>query len=127
MKTRKFLAIMMAGLLFASCDKTNEPNNNVGSGDLESSYIAVSVNSVFDPTMRSADGTYDEGEGIEKEITSAHFFFFDASGGEFTLNSENMVGAFCKDNYIIKEIKTTHRVVLFFCQCELSIKILFLT
>ena len=68
MKTRSFLAIMMAGLLFASCDKTNEPNNNVGNGEYESSYIAVSVNSVFDPTMRADDGTYDAGEGIEKEI-----------------------------------------------------------
>ena len=93
---------MMAGLLFASCDKTNDPNNNVGSGELETSYIAVSVNSVFDPAMRADDGTYDAGEGIEKEINSAHFFFFDATGAEFTLNSENIVGAVCKDNYIIK-------------------------
>ncbi len=103
MKKRSFLAIMMAGLLFASCDKTNEPNNNVDSGELETSYIAVSVNSVFDPAMRADDGTYDEGEGIEKEISSAHFFFFKANGEKFTLNSENMVGAVCKDNYIIKE------------------------
>ena len=102
MKTRKFLAIMMAGLLFASCDKTNEPNNNVGSGELETSYIAVSVNSVFDPAMRANDGTYDAGEGIETEINSAHFFFFDAAGAKFTLNRENMVGAVCKDNYIIR-------------------------
>ena len=51
MKTRSILAIMMAGLLFASCDKANEPNNNVGNGELETSYIAVSVNSVFDPKM----------------------------------------------------------------------------
>ena len=102
MKKRSFLAIMMAGLLFASCDKTNDPNNNVGSGEYESSYIAVNVNSVFDPTMR-ADNDYQEGTEIEQKVTSAHFFFFDANGNPFTLNQESLVGATGQGNYIVKK------------------------
>ncbi|MBO7292285.1 MAG: hypothetical protein J6U55_06870, partial [Bacteroidaceae bacterium] len=104
MKTRSFLAIMMAGLLFASCDKTNDPNNNAGSGELETSYIAVSVNSVFDPAMRADDGSYDEGNTSEQKVSTAHFFFFDATGNPFTLNQESLVGNNDKANYVIKDI-----------------------
>ncbi len=104
MKTRSFLAIMMAGLLFASCDKTNEPNNSVGNGELETSYIAVSVNSVFDPAMRADDGSYDEGNTSEQKVSTAHFFFFDATGNPFTLNQESLVGNNDKANYVIKDI-----------------------
>lgn len=102
MKTRSFLAIMMAGLLFASCDKTNDPNNNVGSGELETSYIAVSVNSVFDPAMRADDGKYDVGTTSEQKVSTAHFFFFDQSGNPFTLNEASLVGENDKANYVIK-------------------------
>ena len=69
MKKRSFLAIMMAGLLFASCDKTNDPNNNAGSGELETSYIAVSVNSVFDPAMRADGATYEDGTTEEQKVS----------------------------------------------------------
>ncbi len=95
---------MMAGLLFASCDKTNDPNNNVSSGELETSYIAVSVNSVFDPAMRADDATYEDGTAEEQNVTTAHFFFFDGNKQPFALN-ETTLGNQTALNYVVKNIK----------------------
>ena len=83
---------MMAGLLFASCDKTNDPNNNVGSGELETSYIAVNVKSTNSMTRAEGDptdGGFVDGVAGENEVNSVTFFFFKENGEPFPLTAPN--------------------------------------
>ena len=100
---KSLFAMFMAGCLLASCNN-DEPNPNAGTGELETSYIAVSVNSA-NASTRAEDGGYEEGNTSEQKVTTAHFFFFDASGNPFTLNQESLVGGSGKANYVIKTIE----------------------
>ena len=100
---KSLFAMFMAGCLLASCNN-DEPNPNAGTGELETSYIAVSVNSA-NASTRAKDGGYAEGNTSEQKVTTAHFFFFDASGNPFTLNQESLVGGSDKANYVIKTIE----------------------
>ena len=100
---KSLFAMFMAGCLLASCNN-DEPNPNAGTGELETSYIAVSVNSA-NASTRAKDGGYAEGNDSEQKVTTAHFFFFDASGNPFTLNQESLVGGSDKANYVIKTIE----------------------
>lgn len=100
---KSLFAMFMAGCLLASCNN-DEPNPNAGTGELETSYIAVSVNSA-NASTRAKDGGYAEGNDSEQKVTTAHFFFFDASGNPFTLNQESLVGGSDKANYVIKNIE----------------------
>ena len=100
---KSLFAMFMAGCLLASCNN-DEPNPNAGTGELETSYIAVSVNSA-NASTRAEDGGYAEGNDSEQKVTTAHFFFFDASGNPFTLNQESLVGGSDKANYVIKTIE----------------------
>lgn len=99
---KSLFAMFMAGCLLASCNN-DEPNPNAGTGELETSYIAVSVNSA-NASTRAEDGGYAEGNDSEQKVTTAHFFFFDASGNPFTLNQESLVGGSDKANYVVKTI-----------------------
>ncbi|MBO5747963.1 MAG: Mfa1 fimbrilin C-terminal domain-containing protein [Muribaculaceae bacterium] len=99
---KSLFAMFMAGCLLASCNN-DEPNPNAGTGELETSYIAVSVNSA-NASTRAEDGGYEEGNTSEQKVSTAHFFFFDASGNPFNLNSASLVGANDKANYVVKEI-----------------------
>ena len=100
---KSLFAMFMAGCLLASCNN-DEPNPNAGTGELETSYIAVSVNSA-NASTRAEDGGYEEGNTSEQKVTTAHFFFFDASGNPFTLNQESLVGGSDKANYVVKTIE----------------------
>ena len=100
---KSLLAMFMAGCLLASCNN-DEPNPNAGTGELETSYIAVSVNSA-NASTRAEDGGFEEGNTSEQKVSTAHFFFFDASGNPFTLNQESLVGGSDKANYVIKTIE----------------------
>ena len=99
---KSLLAMFMAGCLLASCNN-DEPNPNAGTGELETSYIAVSVNSA-NASTRAEDGGYEEGNTSEQKVITAHFFFFDASGNPFNLNSASLVTESDKANYVVKTI-----------------------
>ena len=99
---KSLLAMFMAGCLLASCNN-DEPNPNAGTGELETSYIAVSVNSA-NASTRAEDGGYEEGNTSEQKVSTAHFFFFDASGNPFNLNSASLVAESDKANYVVKTI-----------------------
>lgn len=99
---KSLFAMFMAGCLLASCNN-DEPNPNAGTGELETSYIAVSVNSANASTRADADD-FEEGNTSEQKVTTAHFFFFDASGNPFNLNSASLVGESDKANYVVKTI-----------------------
>lgn len=78
---KKYLIIALAALGFAACAEKLE-NNTPHSGEVGSSYIAISL-SATDPTTRADDGTYQEGTVDERAVETAYFFFFDADGKAF--------------------------------------------
>ena len=83
----KFLTLAVLAMLFTACkpepdggDETN-PNN----GDVEKSYISISLAS-SDGEKRGDDdndGGYEEGETNERAVKTAHVFFF-TDGQPFT-------------------------------------------
>jgi hypothetical protein len=107
---KSLFAMFMAGCLLASCNN-DEPNPNAGTGELETSYIAVSVNSANASTRADADD-FEEGNTSEQKVTTAHFFFFDASGNPFNLNSASLVGESDKANYVVKTITDAEDIII---------------
>ena len=70
---KKYLFIALAALGFAACAEKID-NNAPHSGEVESSYIAISL-SATDPSTRANDGTYQEGAEAERAVETAYFFF----------------------------------------------------
>lgn len=96
MKTNKLLLGLMAvGALF-SCSNDDSDFTNPVTGQVETSYITINVNSAHDVTR--AD--YADGEGDEAKVNKAIFFFFDNAGSPFNVASE--IGG-TGVNYIVKE------------------------
>ena len=73
---KKFLVSAMAVLALAACSKFNENGNSaVQNGELEQSYVSITLASA-DMNTRATDGKYEEGLEAEREVKSAHVFFF---------------------------------------------------
>ena len=73
---KKFLVSAMAVLALAACSKFNENGNSaVQNGELEQSYVSITLASA-DMNTRADDGKYEEGLAAEREVKSAHVFFF---------------------------------------------------
>lgn len=106
MKLDKLLFAVLAAGVLASC--SNEDNSGVtlpGTGSsVETSYIAVNVNGVFDRIGRADDGGYEDGSEAEQKVTNAHFFFFDSNGAAFELNAESLTDADAVTNHIEKNL-----------------------
>ena len=82
---KKYLFIALAALGFAACAEKMDDNSPVQKGEVESSYIAISL-SATDPSTRADDGTYQEGAEVERAVATAYFFFFDQNGNAFPVN-----------------------------------------
>lgn len=91
---KKYLFIALALLGMASCAKDdlnagNKPNHN---GEIEESYIAINLMAA-DSDTRGTSGTnandYEEGTDAERVVNTAYFFFFDAQGNPFYVNTTN--------------------------------------
>ncbi|MBO7301082.1 MAG: Mfa1 fimbrilin C-terminal domain-containing protein [Bacteroidaceae bacterium] len=96
MRTNKFLFGLMAiGTLF-SCTNDGSDFETPVAGQVETSYIAINVNSAYDVTR--ANG-YEDGTDSEKKVNKAIFFFFDNAGSPFNVSSE--IGG-TGVNYIVK-------------------------
>ena len=80
---KKYLFIVLAALGFAACEEKigDQPH----SGEVEQSYIAVSL-SASDLTTRANDGVYQEGIEAERAVETAYFFFFKDNGDPFPVN-----------------------------------------
>ena len=80
---KKYLFIALAALGFAACEEKigDQPH----SGEVEQSYIAVSL-SASDLTTRANDGVYQEGLEAERAVETAYFFFFKDNGDPFPVN-----------------------------------------
>ena len=72
---KKYLIIALAALGFAACEKTAEEGNVQQNGELEQSYVAITLAS-DDMNTRADDGKYEEGLAEEREVKSAYVFFF---------------------------------------------------
>lgn len=92
---RLFIGLLATSMLF-SCTNDEEGVIDTPLAEIETSYIAVNVNSAYDVTR--ANG-YEDGTDAEQAVNKAHFFFFDNAGSPFVVGTE--IGGDNK-NYVVK-------------------------
>ncbi len=107
---KKYLFIALAALGLAACaEKMDDPNGSQ-KGEVENSYIAISL-SATDPSTRAEDGTYQEGTADERAVETAYFFFFNENGTAFPVNvnegTVNQPGVSDGINYLQATINPT--------------------
>lgn len=92
MKVNKILLALFATGMFVSCtnDAVEENMSTPIGGQVETSYLNVHVNSVYESGTKASDGSFAEGTPEEQKVTTAHFFFFNNSGGAFEVNAESL-------------------------------------
>lgn len=109
MKKFTMLSSVLASALMltvASCSSSDDITGGNGSGNAEgtTSYIAINLNSVGNaPTSRAysqGEGTYDDGENKENNITKVRFYFYNADGTSYTLQTAGENGEKSSKNYI---------------------------
>lgn len=90
-------ALMMT---VVSCSSSDDITGGNGSGNAEgtTSYIAINLNSVGNaPTSRASyeqgGGKYDDGETNENKITSVRFYFYNADGTSYKLQTAGEKGS----------------------------------
>jgi hypothetical protein len=84
---KKYLLLAAAGLTAAACaDKGLE--NNHQNGELEESYVAISLAAGDMNTKAGTDpvGEYIDGTTTERQVKSAHVFFFYENGDAFVVD-----------------------------------------
>lgn len=109
MKKFTMLSSVLASALMmtvVSCSSSDDITGGNGSGNAEgtTSYIAINLNSVGNaPTSRAynqGEGTYDDGENKENNITKVRFYFYNADGTSYTLQTAGENGEKGSKNYI---------------------------
>lgn len=89
-------ALMMTVVSCSSSDDITGGNGN-GNAEGTTSYIAINLNSVGNaPTSRAysqGEGTYDDGEANENKITSVRFYFYNADGTSYKLQTAGEKGS----------------------------------
>lgn len=115
MKKFTMLSSVLASALMlgvASCSSSDDITGGNGSGNAEgtTSYIAINLNSVGNaPTSRAAyeqgGGKYDDGELDENKISTVRFYFYNADGTSYTLQSAGENGEKPSKNYIDYQVE----------------------
>lgn len=82
---KKHLLFALAALGFAACEKATDEGNSQQSGELEKSYVAVSL-LADDMTTRAAGDVYENGEDFERTVKSLYFFLFNEAGAPFNID-----------------------------------------
>lgn len=110
MKKIMMLSSVLATALMmtvVSCSSSDDITGGNGSGNAEgtTSYIAINLNSVGNaPTSRASydqgSGKYDDGEDKENNITKVRFYFYNADGTSYTLQSAGENGEKPSKNYV---------------------------
>lgn len=94
MNMKKYLLISLAALGFAACNQSDDIDSPAHNGEVEESYIAISLMSADkngtraitdDPYGNADQYGYEDGTDEERAIKSAYFFFFDEAGNPFNL------------------------------------------
>lgn len=107
-KITMFSSVLATALMMTvvSCSSSDDITGGNGNGNAEgtTSYIAIDLNSVGNaPTSRAykqGEGTYDDGETDENKITKVRFYFYNADGTSYTLQSAGENGEKPSKNYI---------------------------
>lgn len=107
-KNTMFSSVLATALMMTvvSCSSSDDITGGNGNGNAEgtTSYIAINLNSVGNaPTSRAykqGEGTYDDGETDENKITKVRFYFYNADGTSYTLQSAGENGEKPSKNYI---------------------------
>lgn len=75
---KKYLFIALAALGFAACEKTAEDNNVQQNGELEQSYISITLASSDMGTRAEGelDKEFEDGDPAESAVNEAYVFFF---------------------------------------------------
>lgn len=100
-KITMFSSVLATALMMTvvSCSSSDDITGGNGSGNAEgtTSYIAINLNSVGNaPTSRAynqGEGTYDDGENNENKITSVRFYFYNADGTSYKLQTAGEKGS----------------------------------
>lgn len=84
----KYFFMAIAALAAVACSEKDEaPKSNPEAGiSADKGYIALNLKSADDIT-RAEGGVYAEGTADEQAVTSATFYFFDAAGNAFNINT----------------------------------------
>lgn len=112
-KITMFSSVLATALMMTvvSCSSSDDITGGNGSGNAEgtTSYIAINLNSVGNaPTSRAynqGEGTYDDGENNENKITSVRFYFYNADGTSYKLQTAGENGEKPSKNYIDYQVK----------------------
>lgn len=72
---KRFLVMALAAFAFAACSEKEEGGNAIQNGELEQSYVAITL-AADDMGTRAADGVYEDGRAEESSVHSAYVFFF---------------------------------------------------
>lgn len=107
-KITMFSSVLATALMMTvvSCSSSDDITGGNGNGNAEgtTSYIAINLNSVGNaPTSRAykqGEGTYDDGETDENKITKVRFYFYNADGTSYTLQSAGENGEKPSKKYI---------------------------
>ena len=102
---KKYLFLAVAALGFAACAEKGLDNGPVQNGELEQSYVAITL-AADDMVTKATDGEYEEGLAEERAVKSAYVFFFkDGAAFPVTYNANTEtstnVGA---NNYLKVEL-----------------------
>ena len=82
---KRFLVLALAAIAFAACAEKNEENAPVLNGEMEQSYVAVTL--LADDMSSRADGdVYEDGEDAERIVKSLYLFLFDSNGNAFPID-----------------------------------------
>lgn len=112
-KITMFSSVLATALMMTvvSCSSSDDITGGNGNGNAEgtTSYIAINLNSVGNaPTSRAykqGEGTYDDGENNENKITSVRFYFYNADGTSYKLQTAGENGEKPSKNYIDYQVK----------------------
>lgn len=116
MKKFTMLSSVLASALMmtvVSCSSSDDITGGNGSGNAEgtTSYIAINLNSVGNaPTSRAysqGEGKYDDGENKENNITKVRFYFYNADGTSYTLQTAGEKGSKNYIDYNVGLVKDT--------------------
>ena len=104
---KKCLFIALAALGFVACEKDDENSGLNLSGELEQSYVAITLAADDMSTRAGTDpnGVYEDGTQEERHVSSAYVFFFNEKGEAFPCaeNNQNFTLAYDEENGFINQ------------------------
>ena len=99
---KRFLFSILAALALAGCtEKLTDTGSPAEKGELERSYISVTLKSDDAGTRAQDDPDFEYGEADERYVDNVHFFLFKDDGSAFPVNA---VGG---KNYLSFEVKSS--------------------